>query len=201
MAWFLGQSFVVILLAFLLGLLVGWLWWGRPWRGTRVREAARAEPAVTEPAVTEPLVTEPVVTEPVATEPVVTEPAATEPAAAELTPEPEVELAPEPVGETAASAAAAETAVPVLEVDDLERIEGIGPRMAAALHQAGIRTYRQLADSDERRLRAAIEAAGLRFAPSLATWARQARLLADGDEAGFADLARRLVAGRDTGRS
>jgi hypothetical protein len=32
------------------------------------------------------------------------------------------------------------------------------------------------------------------------TWARQARLLADGDEEGFADLRRRLVAGRDTGR-
>jgi predicted flap endonuclease-1-like 5' DNA nuclease len=195
-AWFLGQSFVVILLAFLLGLLVGWLWWGRPWRGTRAREAAVTEPAVTEPAVTEPAVTEPVIVEPV-----MVEPAVTEPAAAELTPEPEVELTPEPVGEAAASVAAAETAVPVLEVDDLERIEGIGPRMAGALHQAGIRTYRQLADSDDRRLRAAIEAAGLRFAPSLVTWARQARLLADGDEAGFADLARRLVAGRDTGRS
>jgi predicted flap endonuclease-1-like 5' DNA nuclease len=89
----------------------------------------------------------------------------------------------------------------VLVADNLERIEGIGPRMAAALHQAGISTYRELAGCDERRLRAAIEAAGLRFAPSLTTWARQARLLADGDEAGFADLARRLVAGRDVGRA
>jgi predicted flap endonuclease-1-like 5' DNA nuclease len=85
--------------------------------------------------------------------------------------------------------------------DDLERIEGIGPKMAAALHTAGIRTYRGLADSDDAKLRAAITAAGLSFAPSVVTWSRQARLLADGDEDGFADLTRRLVAGRDEGRA
>ena len=84
--------------------------------------------------------------------------------------------------------------------DDLERIEGIGPRMAAALHEADIRTYSQLAQADEPTLRQAIEAHGLRFAPSIVTWSRQARLLADGDEEGFADLTRRLVAGRDEGR-
>jgi predicted flap endonuclease-1-like 5' DNA nuclease len=84
--------------------------------------------------------------------------------------------------------------------DDLKRIEGIGPRMSAALVAAGIRTYKQLGEADEATIRAAIQAAGLRFAPSLTTWARQARLLADGDEAGFTDLTRRLVAGRDVGR-
>jgi hypothetical protein len=41
----------------------------------------------------------------------------------------------------------------------------------------------------------------MRFAPSLTTWSRQAQLLADGDEAGFAALTRRLVAGREVGRS
>jgi predicted flap endonuclease-1-like 5' DNA nuclease len=73
--------------------------------------------------------------------------------------------------------------------------------MAEALRRAGIRTFGELAAADETRLRAAIAAAGLKFAPSLVTWARQARLLADGDEEGFADLSRRLVAGRDVGRS
>ena len=29
MAWFIGQSLLIIVIAFLLGLLVGWLWWGR----------------------------------------------------------------------------------------------------------------------------------------------------------------------------
>lgn len=84
--------------------------------------------------------------------------------------------------------------------DDLERIEGIGPQMAAALHAAGIRSYKALAGSSETRLRNAIAGSGLSFAPSIVTWAQQAKLLADGDEDGFADLTRRLVAGRDEGR-
>jgi predicted flap endonuclease-1-like 5' DNA nuclease len=94
-------------------------------------------------------------------------------------------------------------AAPVEDVqpDDLKRIEGIGPKMSAALIAAGIRTYRQLADADVDTLRAAIQAAGLRFAPSIVTWSRQARHLAEQDEEGFADLTRRLVAGRDTGRA
>jgi len=155
-AWFLGQSFVVIVVAFLLGLLVGWLWWGRLRRASTARLETATQPATAPPESAEPELV-----------------AVPSPVLADVEPEP---------------------------ADDLERIEGVGPRMAAALRQAGIGTYRKLADSDERRLRAAIEAAGLRFAPSLVTWARQARLLADGDEAGFADLTRRLVAGRDTGR-
>jgi Uncharacterized conserved protein len=90
--------------------------------------------------------------------------------------------------------------------DNLERIDGIGPRTAAALRAAGIRTYRALAASDGTHVRAAIENAGMRATPRLATWTAQARLLADGDEEGFADLggcfgadhrAGRLDAGRD----
>jgi predicted flap endonuclease-1-like 5' DNA nuclease len=84
--------------------------------------------------------------------------------------------------------------------DDLKRIEGIGPKMSAALHTAGIRTFRQLSESDVPTLRAAIQAAGLRFAPSLVTWGRQARLLADGDEDGFNVLTKQLIAGRETRR-
>jgi predicted flap endonuclease-1-like 5' DNA nuclease len=81
--------------------------------------------------------------------------------------------------------------------DDLERIDGIGPQTSAALRAAGVRTFRALAASDGNRLRAAIENAGLRSTARLATWAAQARLLVDGDEEGFADLARRLVARSD----
>lgn len=82
--------------------------------------------------------------------------------------------------------------------DDLERIEGIGPRVVGALRTAGINRYAELADSDIARLQAALEASNLRFAPSLPTWSRQARLLADGDEEGFRALARRLVIGPET---
>lgn len=87
-----------------------------------------------------------------------------------------------------------------VEDEDLERVEGIGPRIAAALRAAGITTFRRLADSDVASLQAALEAAGLRFAPSLPTWSRQARLLADGDEDGFLQLTEQLVGGRDIGR-
>jgi predicted flap endonuclease-1-like 5' DNA nuclease len=81
--------------------------------------------------------------------------------------------------------------------DDLERVEGIGPRIGAALRGAGIHSFRQLADAETATLQGALEQAGLRFAPSLPTWSRQARLLADGDEAGFVALTESLVAGRD----
>ncbi|MDR7277447.1 helix-hairpin-helix domain-containing protein [Catenuloplanes atrovinosus] len=88
-------------------------------------------------------------------------------------------------------------AVPVEKTDDdLERIEGIGTAMATALRAAGIRTFAQLADADEAAKRSAIRNAGLSFAPSLSTWSRQARLLADGDEAGFRALTEKLIAGR-----
>ncbi len=85
--------------------------------------------------------------------------------------------------------------------DDLERIEGVDPKMSAALHAAGIRTYRALADSSDVRLRNAVTSSGQAFTPSVVTWSRQARLLADGDEEGFADLTRRLAADRDGERA
>jgi len=254
-AWFLGQSLPVIGSAFLLGLLVGWLWWGRQWKTADTAEAVAVTPAPAEPEVVIEAAAEPeVVIEaapPAAATPapavVLAEPAETvaESAPAQSVEEfVETEVVEEPADEpaevetvpivTAATASSADAAVveaavveavvveeiapspPVVEpvlvaeadfvgteavVDDLERIEGIGPVMASALHLSGIRTYRRLAETDEVALRAAIEAAGQRFAPSLVTWARQARLLADGDEEAFAELTRRLVAGRDVGRA
>ncbi|SIR71570.1 helix-hairpin-helix domain-containing protein [Micromonospora avicenniae] len=74
-----------------------------------------------------------------------------------------------------------------VEVDDFRRIQGIGPKMAAALQAAGVRTYQQLADLDETALRDLIRGAGLRAAPGLATWPQQARVLASApDEAAAA---------------
>jgi predicted flap endonuclease-1-like 5' DNA nuclease len=81
--------------------------------------------------------------------------------------------------------------------DDLERIDGVGPHTSAALRAAGIRTFRALAACDDNRLRAAIDHAGMRSTPRLGTWATQARRLADGDEEGFAGLARRPVTPSD----
>jgi predicted flap endonuclease-1-like 5' DNA nuclease len=201
MTWFIGQSMVIIAAAFLLGILVGWLIWGRILRPKQADSVAQEQKPVAAP---EPVVVEAAVEpEPeVQPEPVVVE-AAAEPEP-EMQPDPEVRAEPEPVAEEEPEPAVvvAQAAAPEIEVipDDLERIEGIGPKMAGALVKSGIRTYAQLATADQGALRQAIESDGLRFAPSLVTWSRQARLLADGDEAGFEDLTRRLVAGRDEGR-
>jgi large subunit ribosomal protein L4 len=80
--------------------------------------------------------------------------------------------------------------------DDLKRIEGIGPKINDALIAAGISTFAGLENASEESLKAALETAGLRFAPSLGTWAEQAGFLARGDEAGFVALTEKLVAGR-----
>lgn len=80
--------------------------------------------------------------------------------------------------------------------DDLTVIEGIGPKMAAALEKAGIQNFKQLSKSSETELRSALAASDLRFAPSLPTWAEQASFLAKGDRAGFEKLTQQLIAGR-----
>ncbi len=82
--------------------------------------------------------------------------------------------------------------------DDLTRIEGLGPKIAAALIAANITTFLSLAASDNAALKTAIQAAKIRLAPSLETWAEQASLLARGDKTGFAALTDSLVAGRKT---
>ncbi|WP_446215477.1 hypothetical protein [Micromonospora sp. IBHARD004] len=77
-----------------------------------------------------------------------------------------------------AAAVATNGTAPAETADDFRRIQGIGPKLAAALQTAGIRTYRQLGDLDEAALRETIRAAGLRAAASLPTWPQQARVLA-----------------------
>ena len=78
----------------------------------------------------------------------------------------------------AAVASEVDTAAGDVPADDFRRIQGVGPKMAAALQDAGIRTYRQLAELDEAGLRETIRAAGLRATASLTTWPQQAKLLA-----------------------
>lgn len=80
--------------------------------------------------------------------------------------------------------------------DNLTRIEGIGPKMSAALQAAGIDTFAKLAAADEQTLRAAIETAGMNFSPSLPTWPEQASFAAQGDWDGLAAFQEQLTAGR-----
>jgi large subunit ribosomal protein L4 len=101
----------------------------------------------------------------------------------------------------AVKAAPVETpaAAPASTPDDLKRIEGIGPKINDALIAAGIDTFVKLEAASEESLKAALETAGLRFAPSLGTWAEQSGFLVRGDEAGFKALTDSLTAGRKEG--
>lgn len=65
--------------------------------------------------------------------------------------------------------------------DDLTRLEGIGPKICALLHAAGIHTFEQLAAASVARLAEILRAAGPRFRMhDPASWPSQARLAAEG---------------------
>ena len=80
--------------------------------------------------------------------------------------------------------------------DNLVVIEGIGPKINAALISDGITRFVDIRDADEQRLRAAIKKAGISFAPSVSTWAEQAGYLVNADMDGFRRFVDHLSAGR-----
>jgi predicted flap endonuclease-1-like 5' DNA nuclease len=101
--------------------------------------------------------------------------------------------------EAEAAAVAPEVAEPVAEPEpqDLRRIEGIGPKIEAALKAAGYTTYAKVAAASEAELREALATGGIKFAPAAANWAHQAQYLADGDEDGLKEFQDYLVGGQD----
>lgn len=81
--------------------------------------------------------------------------------------------------------------------DDLEVIEGIGPKIAQVLARARIETFSQLASTPVDRLRAILAAAGSRFVShDPTTWPEQAQLAADGNWDAFKALTDELMGGR-----
>ncbi len=115
---------------------------------------------------------------------------------------PQVEAELESVGiSPTAKAEAAELAItpdaPVLTLapDDLCRIGGIGPKVAALLGTAGITTFAQLAAAAPEHLQEILQAAGLRFMDP-GTWPQQAALAAVGDWDALAAVQRGLKGGR-----
>ena len=88
-------------------------------------------------------------------------------------------------------------AEPEPEPQDLRRIEGIGPKIEAALQAAGYTTYAKVAGASVTDLREALAASGIKFAPAATSWADQAQYLVDGDETGFAEYQDYLVGGQD----
>lgn len=81
--------------------------------------------------------------------------------------------------------------------DDLKRIEGIGPKIADLLNQAGIFTYAQLAAAAVADLNQILEKAGPRYElADPASWPQQAKLAAVGDWTALDALQETLKGGR-----
>lgn len=85
--------------------------------------------------------------------------------------------------------------------DDLKVIEGIGPKIERVLKEDGVTSFAQIAAMDEAALRESIGKGGIRFAPSVKSWAKQARFLADGDTEGLKEFQDYLIGGQDRGRT
>jgi predicted flap endonuclease-1-like 5' DNA nuclease len=71
---------------------------------------------------------------------------------------------------------------PLAQEDDLKRIEGIGPKIAGVLKEAGISTFGQLATTDAQHLRGVLHQAdpNLTRLADPTSWPEQAGLAADG---------------------
>jgi large subunit ribosomal protein L21 len=80
--------------------------------------------------------------------------------------------------------------------DDIELVEGIGPKIATVLADNGITTFAQLADAQPEALAAMLKASGGRFGLAHTdTWPQQAALLRDGKMDEFKRLTDELVGG------
>lgn len=83
-----------------------------------------------------------------------------------------------------------------LIVDDLTKIEGIGPKINQLLQDAGISTFAALAGSDTARLSEIVVQAGLRMA-NVNSWPAQASLAAEGKWDELAAYQDQLKGGRE----
>ncbi|MEW6240363.1 MAG: helix-hairpin-helix domain-containing protein [Chloroflexota bacterium] len=79
--------------------------------------------------------------------------------------------------------------------DDLTVIEGIGPKVAKVLNEAGIASFSDLANAPASEVQNALDAAGLQMMdPS--GWIEQAKLAARGDMEGLKKMQAELKGGR-----
>ena len=94
-----------------------------------------------------------------------------------------------------AVAALASQASPA-QADDIEIIEGIGPKIAQVLMANGITTFAKLAATDADAMTQMLKASGGKFSlANTASWAEQAALLRDGKMDEFKKLTDELVGG------
>jgi large subunit ribosomal protein L21 len=87
------------------------------------------------------------------------------------------------------------TQAPAAKADDLEVIEGIGPKIAGILQDAGITSFAELAATSVARLEEILSDAKLNLA-SPETWPEQAELAAAGDWDALKSLQDQLKGGR-----
>jgi predicted flap endonuclease-1-like 5' DNA nuclease len=80
--------------------------------------------------------------------------------------------------------------------DDLTAIEGIGPKIAAALMDAGVGSFAQLAGRQPDELEHIVRRAGVRMVGRADTWPQQAQLAAEGRFKDLKKLQEDLKAGR-----
>ncbi len=91
--------------------------------------------------------------------------------------EPEIEELEEVEIEEVAVATTVETAI-----DDLKKVEGIGPKIEELLKNAGIQSYTSLSETTPERIREILESAGSRYkVHDPTTWPEQAKMAAAGE--------------------
>ena len=78
--------------------------------------------------------------------------------------------------------------------DDLTKIEGIGPKIATALSDAGIKRFKDLEQASQKKIKDAI--ADVKGVHDPASWAQQAKLAAQGQWEELATLQEKLIGGK-----
>ncbi len=185
----LREAWLWLLLAFILGLVIGYFVKTRTGRGAKAATTARATPAA---SVMNATVNVPV----------------NAPSNAPATTTVNASAATKTTTKTAPRKAAAKAAAldlvaaktelgTTVKVDDLKLIEGIGPRIEALFKADGVVTWRELSKANVERLQGVLDAAGPRYTMhNPASWPKQAGLLADGKWADFKTLTDKLKDGR-----
>jgi len=81
--------------------------------------------------------------------------------------------------------------------DDLKKIEGIGPKIASLINEAGITTFEELAKAKKATLKDILDQAGPRFKMhDPTTWTKQAKLAASGKWEQLEKLQKELKGGK-----
>jgi uncharacterized membrane protein len=82
-----------------------------------------------------------------------------------------------------------------IQPDDLVTLEGIGPKVARVLNEAGIQSFADLAEAKADEVQKVLDAAGLQMM-NPEGWIEQAKLAAKGDMDGLKKLQDELKGGR-----